>query len=112
MEIVRECKCGKALSEKNFSGPMCRPQVFGLPKGTLGNSRARFIRLKCECGAEYLGECVPGRIGGSMRLNRAFSMDMPAAPKATLEPKKPTVPIHTNKFGANPTIKDGVFENI
>jgi hypothetical protein len=39
-------------------------------------------------------------------------MDMPAAPKATPEPKKPTVPIHTNKFGANPTIKDGVFENI
>jgi hypothetical protein len=97
MKIVTGCQCGKTFTEKNFKGPMGRPKLFGLPNNMMGNARSRFIKLVCECGSEYLGECVPGKSGGSMRLNRIIDTEkeikiQPPQPKPAPEPEPPVIP--------------------
>lgn len=90
MKIVDGCKCGEVLSEKNIVSRVGPATLFGLPKGTLGNSKARFARIQCtRCGREYVGQLIPGRSGGSLRLNRLLDVE---GPVIEVEPKRRELP--------------------
>jgi len=88
MRIIEKCGCGKKLTEKNFVPPIRKAEWFGLPKGTLGNLEARFIKLKCTCGMEYIGEVKDGKQGGSKVLGRILDTNaQPSKPPKQAQPK-------------------------
>jgi hypothetical protein len=81
MKIVTGCSCGSTLTEKNFIPPVGKAEKFGLPNGTLGNTQAVFIKVKCAvCGLEYIAEVKPGKHGGTIAIGRIMDCITPPKP--------------------------------
>jgi hypothetical protein len=81
MKLVTGCSCGAVLTEKNFVPPVGKAEKFGLPNGTLGNTQATFIKVKCAaCGLEYVAEIKPGKHGGTIAIGRIMDCITPPKP--------------------------------
>jgi hypothetical protein len=106
MKVLKQCKCGNG--KLVMFPPTGFAPDFGLPEGTLGNPKARFIKAKCpECNAEYVAECkpIPG-MGGVIQTGKLFDMGEdkpePQAEPRVPKPRKPKEEVTE--------VKDGVME--
>lgn len=120
MKLVTSCSCGTALTEKDFVSSPGKAERFGLPSGTLGNTQAAFIKVRCSaCGLKYIAEVKPGKHGGTIAIGRIFDcieLSKPVETKAP-EPVKPVEPtfnktdaIKARLAKAAAEVKDGYID--
>jgi len=90
MNLIKTCSCGAPLSEAKFVPPVGKAKFFGLPEGTMGNTNAVFIKVKCpSCGNEYIAEAAPGKRGGTICMGLVMDAGLNKTANETDKPKQP-----------------------